>query len=178
MLQVRRLAASLRPPSSKGPTAGTGSSGGMSARETTVIDVCQQLVATLRAQPEHKAVFVGEDGIAALMELLEERTPKVAGCPFTLPWSGEQFLTWCISSGVVCIVSWLGNMLGSVPGCRLCREISQVNVYIADGHWGCPLCEMMEQSGFHLLWVNRASSVPVRVHEKSVPVGKAHSYDT
>lgn len=55
----------------------------MSARETTVIDVCQQLVATLRAQPEHKAVFVGEDGIAALMELLEERTPKVPPCLLT-----------------------------------------------------------------------------------------------
>jgi hypothetical protein len=75
--QVRRLAASLRPPSSKGPVTGTSSSGGNSARETTVIDACQQLVTTLRAQPEQKAVFVGEDGIAALMELLEERSSKV-----------------------------------------------------------------------------------------------------
>jgi hypothetical protein len=56
---------------------GTSSSGANSARETTVIDACQQLVMTLRAQPEQKAVFVGEDGIAALMELLEERSAKV-----------------------------------------------------------------------------------------------------
>ena len=49
-----------------------------SARDTPVLDACQQLTALLPEQQERRSTFVAENGIACLIELLDERNAKVS----------------------------------------------------------------------------------------------------
>ncbi len=42
-----------------------------------MVDACQQLATLFNRHPERKAVFLADDGAAAVMELLEERSGKV-----------------------------------------------------------------------------------------------------
>jgi hypothetical protein len=74
-IQIRRLVAALRPAASSGPLAGTGAAA--SSRDTPVLDACQQLAGLLCDQQERHATFVAENGIASLIELLDERNVKV-----------------------------------------------------------------------------------------------------
>ena len=75
--------AALRPAASSGPLAGTGAAA--SARDTPVLDACQQLAGLLSDQQERRATFVAENGIASIIELLDERNVKVRGCHFSVP---------------------------------------------------------------------------------------------
>ena len=81
--QIRRLVAALRPAAPSGPLAGTGAAA--SARDTPVLDACQQLAGLLSDQQERRATFVAENGVASLIELLDERNVKVRGCHVSIP---------------------------------------------------------------------------------------------
>ena len=73
--------AALRPAVQSTATSGAAAS----ARDTPVMDACQQLAALLPEQQERRSTFVAENGIACLIELLDERNAKVgvhAHCSF------------------------------------------------------------------------------------------------
>ncbi|KAK9810498.1 hypothetical protein WJX72_011817 [[Myrmecia] bisecta] len=70
--EIRRLVSSMRSASR------TGSLTASSARETPMVDACQQLVALMRDDPERRERYLAEDGAVAIIELLEERSQKVA----------------------------------------------------------------------------------------------------
>ena len=72
-LQVRRLVAALRPAGRGGGAAG----GAASARDSPMVDACQQLAALFTEHPGRRATFLAQDGIVAIIELLEERSHKV-----------------------------------------------------------------------------------------------------
>ncbi|CAL8466918.1 g6454 [Coccomyxa elongata] len=71
--EVRRLVAALRP-AGRGGAAG----GAASARDSPTVDACQQLAALFAEHPDRRAIFLAQDGIVAIIELLEERSHKVA----------------------------------------------------------------------------------------------------
>ena len=52
--------------------------GSVSARETPVVEACQVLTSLVAEDSDRKPVFLAEGGVIALMELLEERSTKVA----------------------------------------------------------------------------------------------------
>ena len=93
---MRRLLALLRPPAQW--EKGQGGGGG-SAREAPVIEACAQLGRQCSVFPGLKAAFTQAEGPATLLELLEERPPKVRNTPrrvdphpLTLCWAGRQML--------------------------------------------------------------------------------------
>ncbi|CAK0734185.1 hypothetical protein CVIRNUC_000395 [Coccomyxa viridis] len=71
--EIRRLVGALRPAVQSMATSGAAAS----ARDTPVLDACQQLTALLPEQQERRSTFVAENGIACLIELLDERNAKV-----------------------------------------------------------------------------------------------------
>ena len=73
-LQIRRLVGALRPMVPNGPMSGGAA---VSARDTPVLDACQQLTGLLEEQQERRSTFMVENGVAALIELLDERNAKV-----------------------------------------------------------------------------------------------------
>ena len=73
----------MRMPSSRQAAAGS-----VSARETPVVEACQVLTSLVAEDSDRKPVFLAEGGVIALMELLEERSTKVA-----LP----SVACWCIA---------------------------------------------------------------------------------
>lgn len=42
-----------------------------------MVDACQQLAALFAEHPDRRATFLAQDGIVAIIELLEERSHKV-----------------------------------------------------------------------------------------------------
>ena len=74
----------LRPAVQSMATSGAAAS----ARDTPVLDACQQLTALLPEQQERRSTFVAENGIACLIELLDERNAKVI--------IGAQCFLWAI----------------------------------------------------------------------------------
>ena len=68
--------AALRPAVQSTATSGAAAS----ARDTPVLDACHQLTALLPEQQERRSTFVAENGIACLIELLDERNAKVGMC--------------------------------------------------------------------------------------------------
>lgn len=67
--------AALRP-------AGRGGAGGAaSARDSPMVDACHQLAALFAEHPDRRAVFLAQDGIVAIIELLEERSHKARPLP-------------------------------------------------------------------------------------------------
>lgn len=64
--------AALRP-AGRGGAAG----GAASARDSPMVDACQQLAALFAEHPDRRAIFLAQDGIVAIIELLEERSHKV-----------------------------------------------------------------------------------------------------
>ncbi|KAK9823005.1 hypothetical protein WJX81_005420 [Elliptochloris bilobata] len=69
--EVRRLVAALRP-------APAGDNVGEGAREVAVVGACSALAATFAEAPERRGVFLAEDGAVAILELLDQRSLKVA----------------------------------------------------------------------------------------------------
>jgi hypothetical protein len=53
------------------------------------VDTCQQLVVLFAEQPQRRSIFLAEDGMAALMELLQERSHKArhSQCACRTPWN-------------------------------------------------------------------------------------------
>ena len=80
-MQIRRLVGALRPVV---PSASMAGGAAVSARDTPVLDACQQLIGLLAEQQERGSTFMAENGVAALIELLDERNAKVEAwifCP-------------------------------------------------------------------------------------------------
>ena len=80
---MRRLVGSMRMSSSRQAAAGS-----VSARETPVVEACQVLTSLVAEDSDRKPVFLAEGGVIALMELLEERSTKVAL---------SSIACWCIA---------------------------------------------------------------------------------
>lgn len=76
-MQVRRLVSALRPP---GRSVGVASS----AHDSPLVDACQQLTALFAEHPQRRSIFLAEDGLVALIELLEERSHKASAVPLLL----------------------------------------------------------------------------------------------
>ncbi len=74
--QVRRLVTALRP---AGRSVGGGAGGPGSARDAPILEAAAQLAALFGAHPSRRGVFLAEDGVVAIIELLEERSHKVRG---------------------------------------------------------------------------------------------------
>lgn len=83
--QVRRLVAALRPAGRAG-----GAGGAASARDSPMVDACQQLAALFAEHPDRRATFLAQDGIVAIIELLEERSHKACPDPPTLSSCCQQ----------------------------------------------------------------------------------------
>ena len=81
-MQIRRLVGALRPVV---PNASMSSGAAVTARDTPVLDACQQLTGLLAEQQERRSTFMAENGVAALIELLDERNAKV-GAEHSLVW--------------------------------------------------------------------------------------------
>ncbi len=47
------------------------------ARDTPVLDACQQLTGLLAELQDRRSTFMAENGVASLIELLDERNAKV-----------------------------------------------------------------------------------------------------
>ena len=73
-MQIRSLVGALRP---MVPSASMSGGAAVSARDTPVLDACQQLTGLLAEQQERRSTFMAENGVAALIELLDERNAKV-----------------------------------------------------------------------------------------------------
>ena len=70
---MRRLVSALRPAGRE-----PGSSGGPgSARDAPLIEAAHALAALFSEYPGRRGAFVAEDGVVALIELLEERSHRV-----------------------------------------------------------------------------------------------------
>lgn len=72
-VQVRRLINNLRMTSNRHPASGS-----VSPRETSVVEACQVLTTLVTESADRKPIFLAEDGVIALLELLEERSTKVS----------------------------------------------------------------------------------------------------
>lgn len=73
-MQIRRLVGALRPVV---PSASMAGGAAVSTRDAPVLDACQQLMGLLAEQQERRSTFMAENGVAALIELLDERNAKV-----------------------------------------------------------------------------------------------------
>ncbi len=80
-MQIRRLVGALRPVV---PNASMSGGAPVTARDTPVLDACQQLTGLLAEQQERRSTFMAENGVAALIELLDERNAKVGAEEFNL----------------------------------------------------------------------------------------------
>ena len=90
-MQVRRLVAALRPAPADGEA-------GQAAREAAVVGACGALAAAFAEAPERRGVFLAEDGAVAILELLDQRSPRArarALSRFVLRCSGHTAAVAC-----------------------------------------------------------------------------------
>lgn len=129
-------------------------SGSVSARETSVVEACQVLTSLVTESADRKPIFLAEDGVIALLELLEERSTKVTlctacACPQqrTGVMSGRPYSP---AQSVIAAELRQQSMLRLCTSClnRQLRQIDDVNACSGRGAviCGCMFCDSSQQA--------------------------------